>query len=1040
MSSDEERVSAFVVQCPGGRAYIATVALHCPIETCAGRPGAYGRWFRARGHLFVLENDSNVVRLVNAAAPPPSAAASARAAKGLGGVAGCSLCSIPFFMTPNQRGQHEAGRQHQRMLVTARSAFSRMGLAPSGSVTSSAPTHGLSLVLVSAGSDVALSELVAPLGGTALASLLLTNSSPQEWRLQGRAVLLQPRCPELHVADAAPSGGVTTLQPSASMRLSVRFSPSCAGTSTVLVSLFACASGAGGALAGCAVQLRCADPAAAAAIAGLQPTAPFAGRQRRRNREHWGEAAEDAPTLGGGAPVWAPPKVPLLDGVDKVIAALPLGPSRLRVLLQCEEFAAREEMKAFDVFGTRVAAGGAGGLLEVAGLAESRPSVSRGDTVVLRRPNGGLKYNSRVVDVMLTTLSLALGPKGRHALSAGGLWDVRFELRRSPFLIQHAAVEGKGDDNAVVAAVTAPVDMPGCAREADAVRIAVLPVPLRNRALNAQQRLAVAGALHTVETEGPQPAFIVFGPPGTGKTTTLTEIIMQVVDGPRPRVMLPSSPRGGSDGTLATAMGSLSLVGTQQPQTSKPLPPPDTLVLVAAPSNSAVDVLALRLLHAGLPAKALLRVNAYQRETKTIPRELLPCSNALFRRDKTGESGFELPLRKDLGSVFVVAATCCTAQRMVRTLQACGEKPLFSHIVIDEAGQATEPEVLCAIAGAMRSPAPGVGRVVLAGDPRQLGPILRSPIAIAHGLGVSLLERLMDGALHRASGDAAGPQSYNPAFVCMLTDNYRSHPALIAVPNALFYNDALKAAADPKDATSLALWPGLTDVARTTPGGFPLLFHGVQGRNLQEGNSPSWFNPEEAVEVLAHIKSVLAHFTGRLTAADIGVVTPYTKQCVKIRQLLSRSPELRDVMVGSVELFQGGERRVIVVSTVRTSRELLAFDSKHALGFLDNPRRFNVAVSRARNLLVVVGEPNILALDNSWSAMLRYAVAHGAYRGAPLPPGFEGSDSGSGGSLSGGAGGLLERLRADAAEAEAWDDGGAAARGEEMPPFFAAAE
>lgn len=966
-----------------------------------------------------------------------------------------SLCSIPFFTSSDQRGQHEAGRQHQRMLVTARDAFSRMGLAPSGGAAALAPTHGLSLVLVSAGSDVALSELVAPPGGNAHASLLLTNSSLQVWRLQERAVLLQPRCPELYVADAAPVGGVTTLQPSASMRLSVRFSPSCAGTSTVLVSLFARASGAGGALAGCTVRLRCADPAAAAAIAGLQPTAPFAGRQRRRNREHWGEAAEDAPaprlpedSAHKEKPKpWAPEKVPLFKDLEpgkadyqavvKALATLPPGPSRLRLLLQCEEFAAREEMKAFDVFSTRVAAGGAGGLLEVAGLAESRPSVSRGDTVVLRRPSGGLKYNSRVVDVMLTTLALALGPKGRRELNAGGVWDVRFELRRSPFLLQHAAVDGKGDDSTVVAAVTAPRNVPSRARDADAVRSAVLPVPLHNRALNAQQRLAVAGALHAVDTERPQPAFIVFGPPGTGKTTTLVEIVLQVVDGTSARGMPPRSSRGSSDGALAAALGSLSLGGSRQPQAAKALPPPDTLVLVASPSNAAVDVLALRLLHAGLPATSLLRVNAYQRETKTIPRELLPCSNVLYRRDDaTGESGFELPTRKEIGGARVVAVTCSTAQRMVRTLQARGEKPLFSHVVIDEAGQATEPEVLCAIAGAMRSPVPGVGRVVLAGDPRQLGPILRSPIAIAHGLGVSLLERLMDGsegALHRASSDAAGPQSYNPAFVCMLTDNYRSHPALIAVPNALFYNDALKAAADPKDAASLALWPGLTDAARTTPGGFPLLFHGVQGRNMQEGNSPSWFNPEEAVEVLAHIKSVLEFFKGKLTPADVGVVTPYTKQCVKIRQLLSRSPELRDVMVGSVELFQGGERRVIVVSTVRTSRELLAFDTKHALGFLDSPKRFNVAVTRARNLLIVVGDPSILALDNSWSAMLRYAVAHGAYRGAPLPPGFEGSGG------SGGAEGLLERLRVDAAEAEAWDDGGAAARGEEMPPFFAAA-
>jgi superfamily I DNA and/or RNA helicase len=188
----------------------------------------------------------------------------------------------------------------------------------------------------------------------------------------------------------------------------------------------------------------------------------------------------------------------------------------------------------------------------------------------------------------------------------------------------------------------------------------------------------------------------------------------------------------------------------------------------------------------------------------------------------------------------------------------------------------------------------------------------------------------------------------------------------------------------------------------------------VQGRDQQEGNSPSFFNPEEAVEVVAHVKSVLA-FARDLTAADIGIVTPYAKQCAKLRQLLARSPQLRDVAVGSVEQFQGGERRVIIVSTVRTSRELLPFDAKHALGFLDNPKRFNVAVTRARHLLIIVGDPAILALDNSWSALLRFAVARGAYRGATLPSGLETSAGAE-------SNGLVERLRATVA-ASTWDDG-----------------
>ena len=75
--------------------------------------------------------------------------------------------------------------------------------------------------------------------------------------------------------------------------------------------------------------------------------------------------------------------------------------------------------------------------------------------------------------------------------------------------------------------------------------------------------------------------------------------------------------------------------------------------------------------------------------------------------------------------------------------------------------------------------------------------------------------------------------------------------------------------------------------------------------------------------------------------------------------------------VGSVEEFQGLERRVIIISTVRSSENYLPFDDKHKLGFLSNPKRFNVAVTRAKSLLVVVGNPNVLVHDHSWRQFLR---------------------------------------------------------------------
>jgi helicase MOV-10 len=159
-----------------------------------------------------------------------------------------------------------------------------------------------------------------------------------------------------------------------------------------------------------------------------------------------------------------------------------------------------------------------------------------------------------------------------------------------------------------------------------------------------------------------------------------------------------------------------------------------------------------------------------------------------------------------------------------------------------------------------------------------------------------------------------------------------------------------------------------------------------------------------------------------------------------------------------VENFQGAERAVIILSAVRSTQEHVAFDARHALGFLSNPKRFNVAVTRARALLVVVGNPAVLARDECWAALLRHAVRNGAYQGCALPPGFDdehggdnagsdSDDSGGGGDDSDSDGGsddggdgptqLLQRVAAqEAAIAEAEAEAAAGRfRAEELPAF-----
>ena len=119
-----------------------------------------------------------------------------------------------------------------------------------------------------------------------------------------------------------------------------------------------------------------------------------------------------------------------------------------------------------------------------------------------------------------------------------------------------------------------------------------------------------------------------------------------------------------------------------------------------------------------------------------------------------------------------------------------------------------------------------------------------------------------------------------------------------------------------------------------------------------------------------------------MEAGRIGVITPYRRQTLKIRDRLPSG-----VMVGTTEDFQGQERDAVILSTVRSSQEYLPLDGIHKLGFLANVRRFNVAITRARSLLCVVGNPYILSLDACWNALLTYAVEKGCYTGCPFDPG-----------------------------------------------------
>jgi len=313
----------------------------------------------------------------------------------------------------------------------------------------------------------------------------------------------------------------------------------------------------------------------------------------------------------------------------------------------------------------------------------------------------------------------------------------------------------------------------------------------------------------------------------------------------------------------------------------------------------------------------------------------------------------------------------------------------FTHVFVDEAGQAMEPEcmipMLSIVLGGKNT------RVVLSGDPMQLGPVIRSPSAKLSNvkspvrnppsLMMSMLERLMtyfpvyarDTVAHQNVGN------YDARFVTKLVHNYRSHESILEPPSKLFYERELIPSAPIELVTSFCDWEFLPAK------GFPIIFHGLRGRDERENNSPSWFNAAEAFQVATYAVDLLENKRQRITQQDIGIITPYRKQVEKIRVCLNKT-NYSDVRVATVEEFQGQEKRVIIISTVRSSEKMFATDLKHHLGFLKNPKRFNVAITRAQALMIIVGNPYVLAQDEHWSKLLQYIISSGGYRGNTPPP------------------------------------------------------
>ncbi len=441
--------------------------------------------------------------------------------------------------------------------------------------------------------------------------------------------------------------------------------------------------------------------------------------------------------------------------------------------------------------------------------------------------------------------------------------------------------------------------------------------PVRFPWLNASQEKAVNQVLCAKEVA------VVHGPPGTGKTTTLVEAVYETLHR-------------------------------------------ENQVMVSAQSNTAVDWIAEKLVDRGIPVLRIgnpTRVNdkmlafTYERRfeahsdypelwqiRKTI-REMTGRLRKSGREDRerlhnqltklrVRATGLEIRIDTELFTEARVIA--CT---LVGAASRVLERKRFSSLFIDEAAQAIEAACWIAISRA--------DRVILAGDHCQLPPTIKCIEAARGGLGRTLLEKVV---LHK------------PETVSLLKIQYRMHEDIMRFPSRWFYHDELEAAPEVK-------YRGILDFDT------PVSWIDTSELDLQEkavAEGTGRLNTGEAELLVRELKNYMERIGIRRILEEhiyFGVISPYRAQVHYLRHLLKKEPLFRHcrrlITVHTVDGFQGQERDVIMISLVRANE-------KGQIGFLRDLRRMNVAITRARMKLLILGEAVTLTRHPFYRELYEY--------------------------------------------------------------------